>query len=323
MSQIALQLTCYNGSRYLPYLFASLSKQTLQGWKLYVLDNGSTEEEAARIAETVKTATFPVELLRVQDTLNFARGHNLLFTKHEADFVQLINDDAFLEPTYLALVAQYMTTHVKCAAASGLIYRWNFDRAHDANGGRTNIIDSAGLTRAVYWEVRDSYQRETVAQAYAKGEPEIAEVFGVSGCLPMYRRTAVLGTSPDQTLFDGTFVAYKEDVELATRLQEANFSAAVVHKAVAYHRRTFRQASRAEQKFNVLLNSYRNHWWILLMHLPSSFFLRALVTILPYEIAKMGYWLVLRPRVVLQAVRDTIQQWPDLMRKRRFYLRQA
>ena len=49
MSRLAIQLTCYNGARYLPFLFAALKRQTFTDWELFLLDNGSDTDEAVAI----------------------------------------------------------------------------------------------------------------------------------------------------------------------------------------------------------------------------------------------------------------------------------
>lgn len=314
---LALQLTCYNGSRYLPYLFASLAKQTDKDWHLYVLDNGSRPEEAIDIKRAVEACGLPHTFFRVEETLNFAGGHNFLMTKHDAELVQLLNDDAFLEPTYLATVRTYMHEYGACGAASGRIFRWDFDARNEANGGRTDVIDSFGLERKPSGKVLDRFRGKTLAEVNAGAGVE--QVFGLSGCLPMYRRKAVIGTSPDGTLFDATFVSYKEDVETAYRLEKAGWTCVLVHNAVAYHRRSFSVGSHAEQSEQVQRQSYRNHLWIILMHWSLRRWMLQSWALKPFELAKAAYWLKTRPSVFFGAWRETRSEWKNLMRKRAFY----
>ncbi|MEK9155501.1 MAG: glycosyltransferase [Patescibacteria group bacterium] len=322
MSRLALQLTCYNGARYLPFLFASLKKQTFAEWELYVLDNGSNAEEAVAITHAVNQSGLPVHFSRVEDTLNFAAGHNFLFTKHDATFVQLLNDDAILDSQYLNEVVAYLEAHPRCASASGRIFRWQFENAETARGGRTDTVDSLGLERLMTGMVRERFRGVALSRISERALRQ-EHVFGVSGCLPMYRRSAVLETSPDKTLFDPTFVSYKEDVEIAYRFQSAGFISAIVHKATAYHRRTFSRGAHATQSYAVQKQSYRNHWWILLMHWSWKMFLLRSIAVISFELAKIGYWLFRRPMVLIDGWKETVHEWGNLLRKRRFFMQLA
>lgn len=324
MSTLVLQMTCWNGSRYLPFLFESLTRQTRQGWEMYLLDNGSDAEEGEKIREAVQRSGLPIHLTRIEDTVNFANGHNLLFEKHDGTFVQLLNDDAFLESDYLERVLSYMESHPECAAAGGRIYKWDFEHADAPPKGRTTIIDSFGLERLSSGMVRDRFANVDLSDTLnhpitrrLQNTPET--VFGISGCLPMYRRSAILATSPDKKLFDPTFTAYKEDVEVAYRLGRAGFTSVVVHDAVAYHRRSFGKMAHKEQRFETQLRSYRNHLWVLLMHLSLKRFLRDAYAIVPFELAKIMFWFGHRPKVIVTAWSDTAKEWKNLMRKRKWY----
>ncbi|MFA6017612.1 MAG: glycosyltransferase family 2 protein [Patescibacteria group bacterium] len=319
MSRLALQLTCYNGARYLPFLFASLAAQTNKDWTLYFLDNGSNAEERDAIKAAVDAAGFPITYIRVEETLNFVLGHNMLFQKHSAEFVQLLNDDAVLEPGYLESVVTFMVAHPKYAAASGCIFRWDFDHANSATQGKTDIIDTLGFERLSTGMVRERFQG-TLLTRIPERDFFVQDVFGISGCLPMYRRQPVLASSADSTLFDPTFTAYKEDVELAYRFAAIGMRAAIVHEAIAYHRRTFGLQSHAVQSFGARLQSYRNHLWILVMHWPIRRIILSTWALFPFELAKFFYWLAKSPKVVIDAWKETVHEWGNILRKRRFMM---
>lgn len=322
MSRLAIQLTCYNGARYLPFLFAALKRQTFTDWELFLLDNGSDTDEAVAIKQAVDASGIPVHLYRLEETLYFASGHNFLFMKHGAEFVQLLNDDAVLEPMYLQEVIEYFDAHPRCASASGRIFRWRFEDAEAPNGGKTDFIDSFGLEKMPTGLVRDRLRGMPISRASQEALRD-DHVFGVSGCLPMYRRSAVLQSSPDATLFDPTFVMYKEDVETAYRLAVFGFTSAVVHRAIAYHRRTFARRMHASQSFATQKQSYRNHIWILLMHWSLRDFIVRSWAVFPFEFAKACYWLLFRTTVCIDAWKETVHEWGNLLRKRRYFMQHA
>ncbi len=58
--KLTVHLLTWNGEKYIPFLFDSLKKQTLKGWKLIILDNGSTDNTVGLIKKEIKN--FPVEI---------------------------------------------------------------------------------------------------------------------------------------------------------------------------------------------------------------------------------------------------------------------
>ena len=317
MARVALQATCYNGSRYLPYLLASIKEQTFQDWELFLLDNGSNSEEAQRIREVVEAAGFPISFYRVEKTLNFAPGHNWLFEKHDVPYVQLLNDDAVLGSRYLEELVTFADKHPRVGALTGCVFQWNFDVVGTSEA-RTTRIDSMGLERSRNGFVHDRYhgfERGVVHRELA----EPARVFGLSGCLPLYRRSALVSTSPKGTLFDEDFISYKEDVEVAYRFERAGVESVVVPTAKAWHRRSNSGARRYTVRDEAILHSYRNHLWLLVMHISTNEWLRWGWLILLFELAKAAHWLCLKPQLALRAWRDTVRGLPNLLAKRRWY----
>ncbi len=314
--KLALQLSCYNGGRYLPFVFESLKKQHLTDWHLYVLDNASDEENKQLIAQAVKEAKLPITLDRVETNIGFAGAHNYLFKKYtkHATYIQLLNDDAFLEPMFLSECLTYLEKHPECAASSGVVYRWDFDARTNDRGGRTRIIDTLGLDAAITGGISD---RGAGQDAQTLDIPEVPyEVFGVSGCLPMYRVQAVRAASPDMSLFDETYVLYKEDVDLTYRLRALGYTATIVPSALAYHRRTLGRGAvgaslwRPQNEKNYL--SYRNHLWTLMKSLPAAALCKNHIAVLPYESAKMLYWTLHNPLIIWRTWQETRAHWSHL-----------
>lgn len=310
MPVLTIQLTCYNGSRYLPYVFASLAKQSFKDFELLVLDNGSSPEEGSAIRNAVEQSGLPIRLERVEETLNFVGGHNRLWGQHTSPLVLLLNDDAFLEPEYLALILDVMQTHVDVGAVGGRMYRWDFD-ARETNGGRTQTMDSCGLELRPSGAVKDRRR--------GKQGTALEIVFGVSGCLPLYRRAAIEQTAPDGLLFVSSFEAYKEDVEVAHRLNRAGWKSYVAHGAVAYHRRSYASGRRFTQSVGSQTRSYRNHLAVLALHLRAVDLFRRGWIIFPYEAVKAVFWLVARPAVFLRAWCWLWRQRTDLVFRRKWY----
>ncbi len=321
--KLALQLSCYNGARYLPYLFASLKKQSRQGWHLFILDNASNSEDALAMSQAVAVSGLPISLFRVEKNIGFAGAHNFLFANHhqEYDAVQLLNDDAILEPDFLEQCERYLDQHPMCGAVTGKILRWNFDERETASGGKTTLVDTLGLRMDWKGFVKDWGMGQNVGDLCVPDRPY--RVLGVSGCLPMYRLSAVRRVSFDGCLFDKTYVIYKEDVDLALRLRSAKFFSVVIPSAIAYHRRTLGIKTMSLKSLLRPCNensfySYRNHLWMLSSHLSWFAILTHRVGVIPAELGKLTYWLIRQPAFVVHMMCDTWKQRHHLLGKRRF-----
>ncbi|MFH1089495.1 MAG: glycosyltransferase family 2 protein [Candidatus Uhrbacteria bacterium] len=295
MATLALQLLTYQKTETISPLFLSLKNQTDKDWLLYFSDNNSSPEIREKQKKIISDLQldFPVVYKPVDKNLGYSGGHQFLFKSHDADYILLINDDTILVPEYIASLRKYLDEHSDTAAVAGVILRWNFSA--DGSIVKTQIIDSLGLTKNRSHKVSD------IGAGQLFNEIKIpTQVFGVSGCLPMYRRAAIKGQ-----LFDPSYFLYKEDVDLAYRLQRAGWLAKIVPEAVAYHQRSFHaDLKRNSVSYNSQFLSYRNHWRNLRKHLTLKDWLRDGWAIVPFEMAKFVYFLFKHPTIIFRTLAD-------------------
>ncbi len=284
----------YNGSEFLPGLFASLEAQTDQDWVLRVRDDGSTADEL----EATRSLVAQYATRRRVDfesgvNIGFAVSHQEMYERHDEELILLVNQDVLFTPMYIATVRKYMEDHADVAAAAGTILRWTWNAKREPEF--TNIIDSMGLAKTRAHKVYDIASGIALEDCTAQHVP----VFGISGCLPMYRRSA-LGVM----LFNPAFVMYKEDVDAAYRMEKIGMKSARVPGVVAYHFRTFQVSifhKGVSLRFQEL--SYRNHWKNLIRHLSWRDWLRDGWAIVPFESAKVGFFLFRNPLVLWRTLR--------------------
>lgn len=298
MSNIAVQLLVWNGLKYLPGCFESLFKQTLKDFSLFVLDNDSHDGSREWLRQAEQSGRYPFTLKESEFNSGFAPGHNQLFSLHQAPYVLLLNQDIILEPDYLERLRSFLEQTPQAAAVSGVLYRWR--KTPDENP----VIDSWGLRILQSGRVIELGQGENTAAVPLRP----AQVFGVSGALPLYRRQALVEAAdlPGE-IFDGSFFAYKEDVDLAYRLRLSGWQAWVVPEARAWHDRTV-AGKRELGDLTALKNrrgrhdiarrySYRNHLLVLYKDVPLEVWRRFWYKIGWYEAKKFIYLLVTEPAV--------------------------
>lgn len=293
MEKIIIQLLTHGGmdTRTLVPLFDSLRAQTDRNFEVLWWDNGATEDHRVRQRAALAEHGNGLQVTRFEHPTNigFAGGHQALYEKHRAEYVLLLNDDAFFAPDYVEKLRAVLDADRDLGAVSGLVLRWDFDDLGVICA--TNVIDTAGTLRTRWHAVSDAGAGESRTVFAIPSNP-----FGVSGCVPMYRRSAI-----GAQLFDPTYFFYKEDIDLAYRLKRTGYRVLVVPEAIAYHRRTFRPGTRREVPLRAKVYSYRNHLRNLARHVTWRDWITDGWAILPYECAKFAYLLVMNPKVLYYA----------------------
>ena len=302
ISKLTVQLLTFNGAKYIGPLFGSLKNQTYLDWELVILDNNSSDDTLTKIKKELSDFKIKYQLIEGKNNLGFAGGHNFLFsqTAHRP-YTVLLNQDMYLEKDCLEKLVAFMDEQPAAGAASAKLLKWDF-----ANLEFTTQIDSLGLRIFRNRRIVDLVKIEAVN---GESDTRALAVFGVSGALPIYRQTALEKVKfADGNIFDESYFMYKEDVDLAWRLQSAGFGAFIVPSAIAYHDRTAsgpRELNDSSARVNkktqsdfVQFYSYKNHLATLIKNERLADFLRDAPFILFYELKKIVWYLFCNPKVL-------------------------
>ncbi|KKU78981.1 MAG: Glucose-1-phosphate thymidylyltransferase [Candidatus Peregrinibacteria bacterium GW2011_GWA2_47_7] len=229
----------YHCKEYVYPCFESLLKQDYSNLEILVLDNGSTNTFAI---EDIKKRFPEITFMRSEKNLGFGAGHNALIRHSSAPFYAALNFDILYEPDFISTLLTGILSSQNIGAVTGKLKQWDFSRRDQENQGKTNFIDSTGLRIRKSHRFEDRGQGEVDYGQYDRRE----EIFGPSGAAALYRRTALeniafVNDTGEKEYFDELFFMYKEDIDLAYRLQWAGWKALYVPSAVAYHDRTTRE----------------------------------------------------------------------------------
>lgn len=203
-----------NGARFLRECLDSLFSQTWPDLEVILVDNASTDgsgEEAARAYGG------KVRLIQNDRNEGFARANNQAMAVAKGDWMFLLNNDAVLEPR---AIEELMVCARDLPQAEMLACRvMCYDKPH--------VFDSAGLLlypdgvcRPRGWEEKDLGQYDRVD-----------EVLAPSGCASAWRKAMLDATD----LFDESYFAYLEDLDLGMRGQLQGWKCFYVPTAVARH----------------------------------------------------------------------------------------
>jgi len=342
MARLIINLVAWNGAKYIPYLFDSLRRQTFQDWSLRVLDNGSTDNTVAAIKKELNNFSVQYKLIENKGNLGFAKGHNFLFKEFAGDefeYMLILNQDMYLMPDCLQKLVEFMNYNPKAAAIAPRLMKWNFSNiAEGFEKSFSSKIDSLGLKvfrnrRVAERNAGDEFDKRAIMKsiniqdrAMARDDNMAFEVFGVSGALSLFRKSAVdMVAFSTIAFFDSSYQSYKEDVDLAYRLVSAGFKSYVILDAVAYHDRSAAGASengnsaamknKKNQSFLIKYNSYRNHLLTLYKNEYWQNFLLDFFSILWYEKRKFIYFLIF-DRAVLASWRVFWRDRKELAERR-------
>lgn len=322
MARLSVHLVTWNGNKYYPYLFESLKKQTYHDWSLHVWDNAS--EKSVDLEAFVRDVGVSTTFTKSAENLGFAGGHNKLYAQTDSEYFVLLNQDFSLAPDCLEKLVVAIDALPGAAVVSPRLMKWDF-----ANQIFTNTIDSLGLqvfrSRRVV-ELGGGEEWQDVCEV-------VRPVFGVSGAMPLFRRAAIktIEFSPTE-FFDNSYQSYKEDVDLAFRLQSAGYPAYVVTDAVVWHDRSaagpreLSDSAAAENKHSqsylIKYHSYKNH----LLTLYKNEYWQNLILDLPwilwYEFKKWLWyflhdWSVLKSHREIWRLRNEMKQKRNLITSKR------
>ena len=256
MPKVVVSLVTHNESRDVERLLPTVFGQSLRDLALVAVDNASEDGTRATLAAFERAAPVPMTVISSSENLGYTGGHNLGISKAleaGADWVLVLNADVVLDPAFLERLLDEAVSpaHREVAAFTGKILR-----ADGAELKPTRVLDSVGIRMT-----RSGRHFDVGAGCVDDGRYDrSAEIFGVSGCVALYRAAALADVRISTGFFDDDFFVYREDVDLAWRLRGRGWRARCVPAAVAWHRRRNLPERRREMSALANLHSVKNRF---------------------------------------------------------------
>ncbi|HYE59687.1 MAG TPA: glycosyltransferase, partial [Candidatus Kapabacteria bacterium] len=125
MARVGIQLLTWNGKKYIEPLVRSLKEQTFEEYDLIVLDNGSDDGTGDKVQTALRDHGFHYLFSQNPSSSGFAIGHNQLFRMQDAEYVFIVNQDLYLEPTCVERLVEYLDTHREVAVVAPRLMAWN------------------------------------------------------------------------------------------------------------------------------------------------------------------------------------------------------
>jgi len=365
---VTISLINYNGKKFVFQAIESAVNQDYPNLEIILIDNNSTdgtreeiekrisgwEERRREIAKTYRlkpelqnlSGTHSLECKNIKyikntENAGFGKPHNEAIRMMKGDFILLLNYDAILKSDYIKNVLKIFKNK-KVGAVQGKLLRYDFDKnklCKDKNNPELNIIDTTGLMIFKNRRIVCIGQGEADKKQFEKK----AEIFGADGAVPVYRKEMlediklpIIQNSKFKIqnsiyeYFDENFFMYKEDVDLAWRMQLAGWKAIYTSQAVAYHGRgsgdsmanNYLEIIKERRKINNFAK-YLSFKHQRLMQIKNDFPSLLFIKHLPQFIIKeIGAWIyiVIFEKSIFKILKDLYNDVPLFFKKRKIVM---
>jgi GT2 family glycosyltransferase len=232
-SPFAVVIVTFDHAETLPLCLAAVERLDPTPTRLVVVDNASTDA-SVEIA-SARSGNLDVQVLCEGQNTGFAAAANRGIAATSEPWVLLLNPDCAPKPDFVrhlfeAVASSAHATRIGAVSPKLL-------RAEGPNLEPGTTIDAAGMV------VTPSGRHHDRGAGFADDGSfdRSAWVFGGTGAAILLRREALIDVAyPDEEIFAESFFAYREDAELAWRLQLRGWRCLYAPKAVAAHQRGFR-----------------------------------------------------------------------------------
>lgn len=236
----------WQGANYIRDCLRSALDQDHPDYRVAVVDNASTDGSR----DIVRHEFSEAELVPLPQNLHFARGMNAGFERAlqdpECAYLVALNNDTRVERDWLSALVRAAEEPGVASVASKMLL---MDRPGILNTAGLRITrDGAAVDRGWFQKDEGQFDRDL-------------DVFGASGGAALYRRDALEAVG----LYDGDFIAYLEDLDLAWRLRLAGWEARFAPGSVVYHKFSASSSPTSPWKTYV---SERNRIWTLVQNYP-------------------------------------------------------
>lgn len=287
---VAVVVVTHDSATDLRGCLASIAALDPPPLEIVVVDSGSTDR-SVELARAADVGGIPLRVLELGANLGFAPAMNRGIDATAAPYVLSLNPDARPEPDYVRRLLARARSHpeLRIGALTGRLVR-------PAGEGGPPLLDACGMRLTWAWRHLDRGSGQV-----DRGQLDRPErVFGATGAASLYVRRALDDVAVDGTPFDPDFHSFREDAELAFRLQERGWEVLYEPAARAVHRRFNLPERRSRMPAHVNLHSLKNRYLLRAYHQGAVNLVYTLLPTLARDLAAFVYVLA-RERTSLAA----------------------
>ncbi len=257
--EVSVIIVNYNAGKYLRPCIESLLSQTLVNFECFLIDNGSTDGSLDTLPELDDRFT----IIEAKKNLGFAVANNRAASQASADWIALLNPDAF---------ARFDWLEKGLNARTGL--------PNTAMVGSTQYL---ALEPEKFDGLGDEYHAFGIAWRAGFNHPvhdiETRETFGPCGAGAFYDRHIFQRLGG----FDESFFCYHEDVDLAFRMRLAGYRCVQSSDAIIDH---VSSAISGRASDFAVYHGTRNRIWTFFNNMPPALLI---LLAIPHVLANLAF----------------------------------
>ncbi len=220
MHKIAIVILNWNGLSLLKqFLPVVIQHSQIPEAKIYIADNGSTDESVTYIKEQTT-----VELIQLDKNYGFTGGYNKALQQIDADYFLLLNSDVAPCKNWLPPLLKSMEINPEAAICVPKIKSYRAPEYFEYAGAAGGYIDKYGFPFCK-GRIFNHLEKDN-------GQYDIsADIMWASGAALMIRSNLFLESGG----FDEDFFAHMEEIDLCWRLKNQGWKIKYVHNSEVNH----------------------------------------------------------------------------------------
>lgn len=297
----AIIIVNWNGFQHLEVCLKSLFNQTYKDFKVFFVDNGSTDESVVYVRKNFPQVTVLIE----EKNKGFAEGNNIgirrALQSKDFEYIVTLNNDTEVDENWLRHLVEHITNEVGIGAVCSKMLFFQERNKIDSTGDFF-LPNSLKVVTRGYGEI-DKGQYDTPG-----------ECFSARAGAAIYRSQMLEDVSLNGDYFDSIYFAYIEDTDLSIRARLRGWKIMYEPRAIVFHKvaSTTKKISYEFRKYY----SGRNRIFTAVKNYPISMWL---LVLRGRESVDADYHLSLEEKikVYLRIVFSIILLSPELYKRRK------
>lgn len=215
---VSIIIVNWNGLKWLPECFGSLTRQQYENFEIIFVDNASRDGSVAWVKSHYPKTRICVN----RENLGFADGNNVGFRIARGEYVLFLNNDTRVTRSFLTELARVMKGHKEIAGAQSKILLMDKPDMHDSVGA---FLTPTGFLYHYGFAKKDQ----------PKYDKQI-DLYNAKGACMMFRREVLDTVAINGDIFDPRYFAYFEETDMCHRIWLAGYRIVYAYKSVIYHK---------------------------------------------------------------------------------------
>lgn len=274
MDKLAVVILNWNGVAMLRSFLPGVVKHSLPDARVYVADNGSTDNSVA----VIKNEFPDVSLIELHKNYGFAQGYNKALEQIEATYYVLLNSDVEVNSSWLPPLLEFMDAHPRAAACQPKLLSQLDPQKFEYAGACGGFIDYLGYPfcrgRVMADVEQDKGQYDTVSS-----------LFWATGAALLVRSSVYWQVGG----LDARFFAHMEEIDFCWRLRSRGHDIFCIPSSVVYH---VGGGTLAKENPRKTFLNFRNNLFMLYKNLPQEELKKVMYRRVVLDAAAAFYFLV-------------------------------